>query len=414
MSKKSLLTESEIARFKELAGIPLSKKDSKILSENKWGSVVEEKEEELDEAVEEEEEGEEEEMEDEGAEEGAEDEEVEVEMGDEEGGEEELDMDMGDEDLDMGAEGGDAEALVTDLLSKIGSLAKMVGVNLDIEGGEEHAEPDEDNMGGPSDMDADNMGDEELNEGVEGGITQDNVYNYVMSKIAKYRDMREAFEAFYDPSDYNGDNIITAYETLGRIDNHEYNLERNKNRRMLLRQLEDELLNYLPEEEPLEESSPVGFDPERRPNETPADRKYSRGSLSESALRQITQKVAARMNGISPTNKRRIVETVTNRVAARLIAEAKKAKGGIKEKMHAKKKLKEGSKGGVSKDAPKGSGPGNKAYGVKGKVANEYSLKSVKLPKNSGGQDTVVAKGGKAKTVPQGAGKKGGKGNTTN
>jgi len=330
MSKKSLLTESEIARFKELAGIPLSKKDSKILSENKWGSVVEEKEEELDEAVEEEEEGEEEEMEDEGAEEGAEDEEVEVEMGgEEEGGEEELDMDMGGEDLDMGAEGGDAEALVTDLLSRISKLAKMVGVSLDIEGGEEHAEPDEDNMGGPSDMDADNMEDEE--------------------------EMEE-------------------------------------------------------EEELQEGDGQMPFDAQNR---RPDDRAPQ--GISESSLRQITQRVAARMNGVSATYKNRIVETVTNRVAARLIAEAKKAKkGGIKEKMHAKKKLKEGSKGGASKDAPKGNGPGSKSYGVKGKVANEYSLKSVKLPKNSGGQDTVVAKGGKAKTVPQGAGKKGGKGNTTN
>jgi hypothetical protein len=200
----------------------------------------------------------------------------------------------------------------------------------------------------------------------------------------------------------------------GILDEMSVSEGRYPKRRALLDQLETELVALIPEE-PLDESSPVGFDPERRPNETPADRKYSRGSLSESALRQITQRVAARMNGISPTNKRRIVETVTNRVAARLIAEAKKAKkGGIKEKMHAKKKLKEGSKGAASKNAPKGNGPGKKNYGVKGKVANEYSLKSVKLPKNSGGQDTVVAKGGKAKTVPQGAGKKGGKGNTTN
>ena len=43
MSKKSLLTESEIARFKELAGIPLSTKETKMLHENKYSVVVEKK-----------------------------------------------------------------------------------------------------------------------------------------------------------------------------------------------------------------------------------------------------------------------------------------------------------------------------------------------------------------------------------
>lgn len=363
-NKKSLLTESEIARFKELAGIPLKSSERKTLSESKYGMETEAKKdekkkkdmEELDEDLTSLLEADEEE-------EGGDD--AEMDMGGEEapeaGGDEELDLgDMGDEPapeapmggsegMDMGGES--PEELIVGIVQMLQKLGKKVGVDIETDGelmgGADHSEPDADNMGGPSDMDADNMDDMDMGMGGE--------------------EEGEEEEGEEEEQEEEGEE----------------------------------------EEEELEESAPVGFDPERRPNETPKDRMYGRGKLSESAIKMIAQRVAARLTGNKLTNRAAIVETVTKRVAARLIAEAKK--GDVKGKMKAKK----------AKGTSAGHGPGSTKYGVKGeKVANKYELKDVKLPKNSGGTDTLVAKGGtKAKTIPHGAGKGSGKAtkkNTTN
>ena len=80
-----------------------------------------------------------------------------------EGGEsDELDLDLGDE---MGggeaAPAGDMQAAFK---KAVEALAQAFGVQASVEGGEgeeDHSEPDADQMGGPSDMDADNAGDEE-------------------------------------------------------------------------------------------------------------------------------------------------------------------------------------------------------------------------------------------------------------
>jgi len=56
-------------------------------------------------------------------------------------GDEEAEMDM---DMDAGAEGGDdAEALVSDIVAKLQDLAKMAGVDIDVEMGDEEEELDE-------------------------------------------------------------------------------------------------------------------------------------------------------------------------------------------------------------------------------------------------------------------------------
>jgi hypothetical protein len=83
---------------------------------------------------------------------------------------EEMDMDAGEEPIsgmddmdDMGDMGGDQseDDKIQDLAAMFDELqAKFDELKSDM-GGDDHAEPDADNMGGPSDMDADNMGDEE-------------------------------------------------------------------------------------------------------------------------------------------------------------------------------------------------------------------------------------------------------------
>jgi hypothetical protein len=235
------------------------------------------------------------------------------------------------------------EELIVGIVQMLQKLGKKVGVDIETDGelmGGDHAEPDADNMGGPSDMDADNMGDMDMDMGGE----------------------------------EEGEEEESEEEEEG----------------------EEE------EEELKEADGQMPFDAEdRRP-----DPRAPKG-LSESAIKMIAQRVAARLTGNKLTNRAAIVETVTKRVAARLIAEAKK--GDVKGKMKAKK----------AKGTSAGNGPGSTKYGVKGeKVANKYELKDVKLPKNSGGTDTLVAKGGtKAKTIPHGAGKGSGKAtkkNTTN
>lgn len=343
MSKK-LMSEAHIARFKQLAGIPLTESEvklkNKLLTEGVYEEELdeakeEEGEEELDEAQEEE--GEEEE----GMEE--EDEAADDEMaGEEEDEEVELDDEAGEleaGDVEDGMEGGDAEALIQSLLTTVQELANKLGVQMQIDGGgEEHAEPDADQMGGPSDMDADNMGDE---------------------------------DAMAD-----GAELDMADEEEGE------------------------------EEELAEGDGQIPYDAEdRRP-----DARAPHG-LSESAIRAITSKVSARLNESNTSlSKEKIVEMVTNRVAARLVAEAKKAKKSIKEKMASKKggkgNLKAEGKGSAAKA---GHGPGSTQYGVKGgKVANKYELKDVKVPSakksHTGGNATT----GKGKTkLPKATGKAG-------
>jgi hypothetical protein len=78
-------------------------------------------------------------------------------------GEEPIDGEMGMDDMgmdDMGGEQSD-DAKIQDLATMFDELqAKFAELTGDM-GGDDHAEPDADNAGGPSDMDADNMGDEE-------------------------------------------------------------------------------------------------------------------------------------------------------------------------------------------------------------------------------------------------------------
>ncbi len=356
------MSEAQIARFKQLAGIPLTESEIKLknrlLTE---GTHYEGKEEEqldevedLNEEEEEEEMGEEDEAADSDQEGEAGDEEVELE--DEEGEEEapELDgLDAGDE-LESGAEGGDSEALIQSLLATVQELADKLGVSMQIDGsgGGEHAEPDEDNMGGPSDMDADNMGD------MEGG-DEDSM----------------ADGAELDMAEEEGE-----------------------------------------EEEPLEEGDgQMPFDSQSRRSDTRAPH-----GLDESAIRAISQRVAARLNESKTSlNKQKVIELVTNRVAQRLVAEAKKAKKGIKDKMKAKKEMKDekkpvkesvskkGDQVAGKKAAKAGHGPGKSVYGVKGdKVANKFEMKTVKLPKTSKSNDAGILEAGKGKTkLPSATGK---------
>ena len=441
------MSEAQIARFKQLAGIPLTESEIKLknrlLTE---GTHYESKEEQLDEVEdlneeekEEEEMGEEDEAADSDQEGEAGDEEVELE--DEEEGEEEapeLDgLDAGDE-LEGDMEGGDSEALIQSLLSTVQELADKLGVSMQIDGsgGAEHAEPDEDNMGGPSDMDADNMGDEdsmadgaeldmaeeeeELNEGMEGGITAENVEIYVLSKLAPFRDLRTRFASEFSVYESQGlDEFTAVYEAL--LEMYLYNTnEMPGKRKEVLSQLMHEIHPFVPDEVGYEEldegDGQIPYDSQSRRSDTRAPH-----GLDESAIRAISQRVAARLNESKTSlNKQKVIELVTNRVAQRLVAEAKKAKKGIKDKMKAKKEMKDEKKpvkesvskkgdqvAGKKKAAKAGYGPGKSVYGVKGeKVANKFEMKTVKLPKTSKSNDAGILEAGKGKTkLPSSTGK---------
>jgi len=145
MSKK-LLNESTIRRFAGLAGIGADVVSNFI--NEAYGD-----EEEMEEGIvseEEEEEAEEEEVEALGAadaDSGAADADADMEIPSDPDMDADADMEMdAAADMEMGAEdegGEDAEALVSDIVAKLQDLAKMAGVDIDVEMGDEEAELDE-------------------------------------------------------------------------------------------------------------------------------------------------------------------------------------------------------------------------------------------------------------------------------
>ena len=138
MSKK-LLNESTIRRFAGLAGIGADvvsnfineaygedeeKMEEEVVSEEETISEEEEAEEEAEEEMD---------MMDMDADADAGEEEADIEM------DADADMEM-DADIEMGAEdegGEDAEALVSDIVAKLQDLAKMAGVDIDVEMGDD-------------------------------------------------------------------------------------------------------------------------------------------------------------------------------------------------------------------------------------------------------------------------------------
>jgi len=132
MSKK-LLNESTIRRFAGLAGIGADVVSNFINEAYDDDDKMEE------EIFSEEEESEEVDMEMDAG-----DEEADMDM-DMDAGDEEAEMDM---DMDAGAEGGDdAEALVSDIVAKLQDLAKMAGVDIDVEMGDEEEAEELEEMG---------------------------------------------------------------------------------------------------------------------------------------------------------------------------------------------------------------------------------------------------------------------------
>jgi hypothetical protein len=153
MSNKKLLSESEVRRFMALANIPSLNESSHVVFDKERREKTTPKDRQMDESFP-----------------VPMGEEEELELGDELGGGEmdaggmEADPMGGDEmggEPEMGAAGGDMQ----DAFRKaVEALAQAFGVNASVEGGEggaDHAEPDADQMGGPSDMGADNAGEEE-------------------------------------------------------------------------------------------------------------------------------------------------------------------------------------------------------------------------------------------------------------
>jgi hypothetical protein len=136
MSKK-LLNESTIRRFAGLAGIGADVVSNFI--NEAYGEDEDKMEEEVvseEETISEEEEAEEEAEEDM-------DDMMDMDAEAEEGAEEEADMDM-EMDMDAEDEGGeDAEALVSDIVAKLQDLAKMAGVDIDVEMGDEEDDLEE-------------------------------------------------------------------------------------------------------------------------------------------------------------------------------------------------------------------------------------------------------------------------------
>lgn len=132
MSKK-LLNESTIRRFAGLAGISADVVSTFI--NEAYGE-----EEEMEEGVVSEEEtiSEEEEAEEEAEEEM--DDMMDMDADAEEEAEEEMEMDM---DAEEEAAGEDAEAIVSDIVAKLQDLAKMAGVDIDVEMGDEEADLEE-------------------------------------------------------------------------------------------------------------------------------------------------------------------------------------------------------------------------------------------------------------------------------
>jgi hypothetical protein len=161
MSNKKLLSESEVRRFMALANIPSLNESSHVVFDKERREKTTPKDRQMDESFP-----------------VPMGEEEELELGDELGGDEmdaggmEADPMGGDEmggEPEMGAAaGGDMQEAFR---KAVEALAQAFGVNASVEGGEggaDHAEPDADQMGGPSDMDADNAGEED-GEGEEEG-----------------------------------------------------------------------------------------------------------------------------------------------------------------------------------------------------------------------------------------------------
>lgn len=188
---KLLLNESITRRFMKLAEI----KPTYV------SNFLNEQEEEEEAELEAEEEGEEAELEPEAEE-----------MDMEEEGEEEADMEMDMEGEEGMEEGGDAEALVMDLLAKIAEFAEENGVSMNIEGDDDEEMEDEEGMDmdmegeeemdmemgeedmGEEDMGEEDMGEEEANrmaynrdmmQESKSAINENEIIDRVVSRVAK-------------------------------------------------------------------------------------------------------------------------------------------------------------------------------------------------------------------------------------